>query len=62
MAISDSDLDQPRRSVDLAREALNAGDHAWAGLGRIVNATSSAQPSRWLDDVMQSPYREKSGS
>lgn len=61
MAISDSDLDHPRRSVDLAREALNAGDHAWV-LRRIVYATSSAQLSRWLDDVMQSPYREKFGS
>ncbi|MFI7581043.1 deaminase [Kocuria kalidii] len=32
-----------------------AAAHAWVGLGRIVHASSSAQLSRWLDELGAAP-------
>lgn len=56
MVLREADFEHLRRCVELARMALDNGSapfgsaHAWAGLGRVVYATSGAQLWQWLAD------------
>ena len=57
---TDEELRHLGRCVELATEALEAGDeHGWVGLGRIVYAASSRQLAAWVAElgVPPSPVR-----
>jgi hypothetical protein len=63
--LTDDELRHLRRCVELATEALEAGDepfgsvlvaaHGWVGLGRIVHAASSRQLAGWVAELGAPP-------